>query len=226
MGTKLVETNHKIYGRVMVDIEKLGTPDAFIEARLLNVPSTIKDMSKLTVGKAALKDQGGYLQPEGRADKERVEMYLPLVYKAVAVLMRPNDDWDELFAEGCLALCEADKRFKSGNNNGFAAYAKPYIMGYIKNFQNPSRQGLMNMVEMHEEHFNIAGEDNSVSEVMDVMLTTLETLTKKQRQVMRGLYIEGHTMQNMADIMGITKQTVNEHQQAAIKRMKIKLDKK
>jgi len=175
MGNKRVDTNNKIDGRIMVDIEKLETPDAFIEARLLNVPSTIRDMSKLTVGKAALKDQGGYLQPEGRADKERVEMYLPLVYKAVAVLMRPDDEWDERFAEGCLALCEADKRSKSGNNNGVAAYAKTYIMGYIKNFQNPSRQGLMNMVEMHEEHVNIAGEDNRVSKGRDATRTTLES---------------------------------------------------
>jgi RNA polymerase sigma factor (sigma-70 family) len=223
MGIQLLETNHKAYGRVIVSAEELQTADPFIQVRLLNPPSTVKDMSLLTVGKAALKDQGGYVQPEGRADRERVEMYLPLVYKAVAVLMRPDDDWDELFAEGCLALCEADKRFEAGSNNGFAAYAKPYIMGYIKNFQNPSRQGLMNMVEMHEEHFNIAGEDNSISEVMDVMLTTLEELTKKQRQVMKGMYIDGHTMQNMADLMDVTPQAINNLKHKAISQMKKKL---
>lgn len=219
----MVETTHSTYGRVMVDAAELATSDRFIKARLLNVPATVRDMSTLTVGKAALKDQGGYVRPEGRADKTRIEQYLPLVYKAVSVLMRTDDEWDELFSEGCIGLVEADKRFKAGSNNGFAAYAKPYIMGYIKNFQNPERQGLMNIVEMHEEHFNMAGEDNSVSEVMDVLLTTLETLTKKQQQVMKGMYIEGHTMQNMADVMGITPQAVNNLKHKALGHMKKKL---
>ena len=94
--------------------------------------------------------------------------------------MRPDDDWDELFCIGSLALVEADRRFDDKRNNGFAAFAKAWIMGEIKKSMDPTRNGTMNMVEMHEEHFNIAGDDNSVSEVMDVMLTTLDTLTKKQ----------------------------------------------
>lgn len=224
MDTKLLETKHEAYGRVLVDEAELATPHQFIKARLLNEPSNIQDMSVLTVGKAALKEQGGYVRPEGRSDNTRVSQYLPLVYKAIHTLARPTDDREELFAEGSLALVEADKRFKSSSNNGFAAYAKPYIMGYIKNFQNPERQGLMNMVEMHEEHFNVAGEESDMSEVMDAMLTTLETLTKKQRQVMIGMYIEGHTQQNMADIMGIDRTTVREHRDAAIKRIRMKIN--
>ncbi len=223
MGIQLLETNHKAYGRVLASEEELQTADPFIQVRLLNPPSTVKDMSLLTVGKAALKDQGGYVQPEGRNDRTRVERYLPLVYKAVSVLMRADDDWDELFCIGSLALVEADRRFDDKRNNGFAAFAKAWIMGEIKKSMDPTRNGTMNMVEMHEEHFNIAGEDNSVSEVMDVLLTTLEELTKKQQQVMKGLYIEGHTMQNMADIMGITPQAVNNLKHKALGHMKKKL---
>ena len=226
MGIQLLETNHKAYGRVLVSEEELQTAEPFTKVRLLNPPSTVKDMSLLTVGKAALKDQGGYVQPEGRNDRSRVERYLPLVYKAVSVLMRPDDDWDELFCIGSLALVEADRRFDDKRNNGFAAFAKAWIMGEIKKSMDPTRNGTMNMVEMHEEHFNIAGEDNSVSEVMGVMLTTLETLTKKQRQVMKGLYIEGHTMQNMADVMGINRKNVMTLRDRALGHMKKKLREK
>lgn len=225
MGIQLLETNHKAYGRVLVSEEELQTAEPFTQVRLLNPPSTVRDMSLLTVGKAALKDQGGYVQPEGRNDRSRVERYLPLVYKAVSVLMRPDDDWDELFCIGSLALVEADRRFDDKRNNGFAAFAKAWIMGEIKKSMDPTRNGTMNMVEMHEEHFNIAGDDNSVSEVMDVMLTTLDTLTKKQQQVMKGLYVTGYTEDNMAKIMDVDRSTVRVHRDRAIKRMKIKLNK-
>ena len=224
MGIQLLETNHKAYGRVLVNEEELQTAEPFTQVRLLNPPSTVRDMSLLTVGKAALKDQGGYVQPEGRADKTRIEMYLPLVYKAVHTMARLDDDRDELFSEGCLGLVEADKRFKAGSNNGFAAYAKPYIMGYIKNFQNPERQGLMNIVELHEEHFNIAGEDTSVSEVMDAMLTTLDSMTKVQREIMLGLYVTGHSMSNMAKITNSTKQNIMYHRDRALKVIRRKLN--
>ena len=224
MGTKLLETTHEAYGRVLVDGAELETSETFIKARLLNEPSNIQDMSALTLGKAALKDQGGYVRPEGRSDSSRVEQYLPLVYKAVQTLARPNDDWDELFAEGCLALVAVERRFDSKRNNGFAAFAKPRIMGAIKNLQDPTRNGTMNIVSMHQEYFeNTRGEDKSVSEVMDAMLTTLDTLTKKQRQVMKGLYIEGHTMQNMADIMGVTPPAINNLKNKAIVQIKKKL---
>ena len=65
MGIQLLETNHKAYGRVLVSEEELQTAEPFTQVRLLNPPSTVRDMSLLTVGKAALKDQGGYVQPEG-----------------------------------------------------------------------------------------------------------------------------------------------------------------
>jgi RNA polymerase sigma factor (sigma-70 family) len=224
MGIQLLETNHKAYGRVLVNEEGLQTADPFIQVRLLNPPSTIKDMSLLTVGKAALKDQGGYVQPEGRNDRTRVEQYLPLVYKAVSVLMRTDDDWDELFCIGSLALVEADRRFDDKRNNGFAAFAKAWIMGEIKKSMDPTRNGTMNMVEMHEEHFNIAGEDNSVSEVMDVMLTTLEEMTKAQREIMMGLYVTGHSMSNMAKITNSTKQNVMYHRDRALKVIRRKLN--
>ena len=197
-------TTHETYGRVEVDPDALNDGSDFVEVTLLNKRDILSN--PLTVGKVALKDQGSY-KPKFRAKASRVEQYLPLVSAAVSMLKRPSDDWDELYAVGSLALVEADLRYSIYSNNSFAAFAKPTIMGYIKNHQNPERNGTMNVVPGFDLE-NRPANNGSDYDFKDAVFSAMDHMTKKQRKVIN-LLLEGHTEQNVADMMGISQQGLN-----------------
>lgn len=213
----IIETTHKIYGRVLVEEDALYNTKPFVEVKLLNERPNLP--SRITVGKVALAERGSYI-PKQRGVAERAQQYLPLVGKAVKTLKRDIDDWDELYAVGCLGLVEADAKFDHDTGNAFATYAKPYIMGYIKNHINPERNGEMNIVQ---NLFNPDGEyhaaqpkDTAVEEVMTALYNSLDDMTDKQRRVMKMLYIEGHTMEIVAKVVGGTRQNVMYHRDRAL----------
>lgn len=208
-------TVHETYGRVEVDPDALNDGTDFVEVKLLNPRDSLSN--PLTVGKVALKEQGSY-KPKFRAKASRVEQYLPLVSAAVSMLKRPSDDWDELYAVGSLALVEADLRYSIYSNNSFAAFAKPTIMGYIKNHQNPERNGTMNQVPGFDLE-NRPANNGSDYDFKDAVFSAMDNMTKKQRKVVN-LILEGHTLQNVADLMGTTKQTVQEHRDKALQHVR------
>jgi RNA polymerase sigma factor (sigma-70 family) len=222
MLSVIIETTHKIYGRVMVDEDALNSTNPFVEVRLLNERPNLP--KRITVGKVALDDKGGYI-PKQRGVAERTQQHLPLVGKAVKMLKRPDDDWEELFSVGCLGLIEANARFNDGSNYAFASFAKPYVMGYIKNHINPERNGEMNMVEdvFYQDGKYYEDPRAKRSEVMDALYKTLPHMTDKQQRVMKMLYIEGHTMEITAEIMGIRIPTVQTHRDRALQLVKDQL---
>lgn len=218
----IIETTHKTYGRVMVDEDDLYNTKPFVEVRLLNERPNLP--RRITVGKVALAEQGSYI-PKKRGVAERAQQYLPLVGKAVKMLKRPEDDWEELFSVGCLGLVEADARFDHNSNYAFASFARPYVMGYIKNHINPERNGEMNMVEdvFYQDGKYYEDPRAKRSEVMDALYKALPHMTDKQQRVMKMLYIEGHTMEIAAKIMGGTKQNIMYHRDRALQLVKDQL---
>lgn len=209
-------TTHETYGRVEVDPDALNDGSDFVEVTLLNKRDNLSN--PLTVGKVALKDQGSY-KPKFRAKASRVEQYLPLVSAAVSMLKRPSDDWDELYAVGSLALVEADLRYSIYSNNSFAAFAKPTIMGYIKNHQNPERNGEMNMVQGIDLEQRTAAKEREFGDLKDAVFSAMDHMTKKQRKVIN-LLLEGHTEQNVADMLGISQQKLNALKMRALQHVK------
>jgi len=218
----IIETKHEIYGRVLVEEDDLYNTKPFVEVKLINERPNLP--SRITVGKVALEERGSYI-PKQRGVSERAQQYLPLVGKAVKMLRRTQDDWDELYCVGCVGLVEADAKFDHNNNNAFASYAKPYIMGYIKNFINPERNGEMNLlqVSLSDDGMAMASNYGQRSEVMDALYRALPHMTDKQQRVMKMLYIEGHTMEITASIIGGTKQNIMYHRDRALKLVKDQL---
>jgi len=163
----------------------------------------------LVVGKAALEDKGGYKQ------KERVttiiQDYLPLVYSAASQHYSEQAEWEEMVQVAALGLAEAAERHDSSRNTSFAAFAKPYINGYLKNYLNPERNGKMNVVELSggvlEEMTTTDTEDNDLK---TVVYGAMNSLTPKQRFVMEMVYTEGYTQPEVAKMMNATTHTVRE----------------
>ena len=216
--TLVIETTHKTYGRVLVEGDDLYNPEPFVEVKLINERPNLP--SRITVGKVALADRGGYT-PKKRGVAERAQQYLPLVGKAVKTLKRSADEWDELFSVGCLGLVEADARFDHNSGNAFATYAAPYIMGYIKNHINPERNGGWNIVQnvfsQNGEWYAAQQKDAAVEEVMAALYNSLDNMTDKQQRVMKMLYIEGHTQEVVSKILKINIRNVERLRDRALR---------
>jgi RNA polymerase sigma factor (sigma-70 family) len=218
----MVPVKHEVYGRGKVDADSLATTDPLITFYIDTPRDIVREITEYVVGKAALDNSGGYV-PRKRSLATRIEMYLPLVSKAVSMLKRPQDDWDELYAVGSVALVKADAKFNHNSNFAFASYAKPYIMGYIKNHINPERNGTMNQLPL-VQGFDIPVESNDrYDDIWRAFYQAMDHMTAKQRQVMKLLYIEGHTLQNVADIMGIERQPAERLRDRAVVHVRKKL---
>lgn len=195
-------TVHKTYGRVEVDKSELDTTEDFVKVRLLNRRDNLP--AEITVGKVALSDRGGYIDKKRNTDL--IQDYLPLAYSAASQMYSEQAEWEELVQVAALGLCEAASRHKSDRNNGFAAFAKPYIMGYIKNHLNPERNGNMMMLNA----FVPDGEDldYSTPEENDTKLRlygAIEMLTDKQKFVVEMVGLRGHTQEEVADMLNVTQ---------------------
>jgi RNA polymerase sigma factor (sigma-70 family) len=199
-------TKHDVYGRVEVDQAILNGDEDFVEVKLFN-GRDIFPTDYLVVGKAALEDKGGY-KPKGRTTTI-IQDYLPLAYSAASQHYSEEAEWEELVQVAALGLCEAAERHDSTRNTSFAAFAKPYISGYLKNYLNPERNGKMNMVELSsgvvEEMTTVDVEDNDMK---TVLYGAMEALTPKQKFVMEMVYIEGHTQEEVAEMLSITQEGV------------------
>jgi len=198
-------TTHKVYGRVEVDAEALSTTGDFVKVRLLNRRDNLP--AEITVGKVALSDKGGYIDKKRKTDL--IQDYMPLAYSAASQMYSEQAEWEELVSVAALGLCEAASRHKSGRNNGFAAFAKPYIMGYLKNYLNPERNGTLHTTNT----FVPDGEDlvSDTPEENDMKLRlygAIEMLTDKQKFVVEMVSLKGYKKVEVAEMLDITPQNV------------------
>ena len=201
-------TVHEVYGRVEVEREALYGEGAFVKVKLLN-GRDIFPTDYLVVGKVALEDMGGY-KPKKRPST-MIKDYLPLAYSAASQHYREEAEWEELVQVAALGLCEAAERHDATRNTSFAAFAKPYISGYLKNFLNPERNGKMNMVELAGGVVEEMTTDDVVdNDMKTVLYGAMEALTPKQKFVMEMVYIEGYTQPEVSKMMGATTHTVRE----------------
>ena len=200
-------TTHKVYGRVEVDAEALATSDDFVKVKLLNRRDNLP--AEITVGKAALSDKGGYIDKKRKTDL--IQDYMPLAYSAASQMYSEKAEWEELLQVAALGLTVAANRFDPSRNNGFAAYARPYIMGYIKQHLNPVRNGTMNTTI---SGFIPDGEDltSNTPEENDMKLRlygAIEMLTDKQKFVVEMVGLKGYTETEVAEMMGIAQKNVH-----------------
>ena len=199
-------TVHEVYGRVEVEREALYADGAFVNVKLLN-GRDIFPTDYLVVGKVTLEDMGGY-KPKKRPST-MIKDYLPLAYSAASQHYREEAEWEELVQVAALGLCEAAERHDATRNTSFAAFAKPYISGYLKNFLNPERNGKMNMVELAGGVVEEMTTDDVVdNDMKTVVYGAMEALTPKQKFVMEMVYTEGHTQEEVAEMMGIETRRV------------------
>lgn len=220
-------TTHFAYGRVEVTQEDLDSDKLFIPVRLFNGRDVLKT-DRIVVGKASLANKGNY-NPKPRPNTTLVQDYLPLAYSAASQHYQEHTEWEDMLSEATLGLCEAANKYDTKHNNSFAAYAKPYIAGYLMNFLNPERNGLKNTVQF--EH-GVAEEllGGSLSKDVEdhdrdlIIRGAVEELTAKQKYAIKMIYFNGHTQEYVAHKMGIDPRRVRDLLERATKALKIALN--
>jgi len=224
-------TTHFAYGRVEVKQEDLDSDKLFIPVRLFNGRDVLKT-DRIVVGKASLANKGNY-NPKPRPNTTLVQDYLPMAYGAATRACHGGAgnryDWEELVQVASLGLCEAANRYDTTRNNGFVAYAKPYVDGYLTNFLNPERNGLMNHAELkfgYTEGLNEGGlgDDAETHDRNLVLMGAVEELTAKQKYAVKMTYYNGHTQEYVANKMGITQPRVVRLLERATKALKTTLN--
>lgn len=222
---KFKRVKHSTYGYVRSEVT-VHASDSPMAVVVVDTPrDTVSPHDVLVVGKSALSDTGGYTKPH-RPSATRVEQYMPLVHSVVKMLRRPQDDWEELVAEGYLALAEADAKHDPSKNATFAPYARSYITGFILKLQNPVRQGTAHLKQLEECHEIIAAPegDANLKDFTRTLHGTLHEMTTKQREVILHI-LKGHTLENVGQIMGITRQSAEKLRDRALDPVKRKMRK-
>ena len=175
-------TIDKVYGRVSVDKEALDSASRFVEVKLLNGRDEFPT-NTITVGKAGLKDKGGYQPREDNTSM--VQDYLPLAYKAASIASRTpagvGAEYEELLQEAAMAL-------------------------------NPSRNGMMNHVDLpfgYGEELNSAtAGDNLSHDRTLVLLGAIEALPRKQKYAVEAYYYKGYTLREIGSHTNTTYKAV------------------
>jgi len=198
-------TTHKVYGRVEVDAEALATTDDFVKVRLINRRDSLP--AEITVGKVALSNKGGYIDKKRKTDL--IQDYMPLAYSAASQMYSEQTEWEELVSVAALGLCEAASRHESGRNNGFAAFAKPYIMGYLKNYLNPERNGTLHITNTFlPDGVDLISNSPEENDMKLRLYGAIEMLTDKQKFVVEMVSLKGYRKVEVAEMLDITPQNV------------------
>ena len=200
-------TIHEVYGRVEVDREALYSGGDFVRSRIHN-SRDILDTDYITVGKVALEDQGNYV-PKDRPSTAIAD-HLPLAYSVATQFYGEKWEWEELVQVAALGLCEAAERHDNTRNNTFGTFAKHYVIGYVKNYMNPERNGSMNtslqLLSSDTEDLGVdTAEENNAK---TVLYGAVEKLTPKQKFVIEMVYFEGYTQEQVANVLDITQEGV------------------
>ena len=197
---------HSVYGRVVVNPEDMHNGKAFIEVTLMNKRDGLP--AKLTVGKCALSDKGDYVPKKDRKTS-LIQDYLPLAYSAASQMYSEQAEWEELLQVAALGLCEAASRHESGRNNGFAAFAKPYIMGYLKNYLNPERNGTLHITNTFlPDGADLISDSPEENDMKLRLYGAIEMLTDKQKFVVEMVSLKGYRKVEVAEMLDITPQNV------------------
>lgn len=136
---------------------------------------------------------------------------------------------DELFSVGNLGLAKANKNYTQSVSAKFTTYAYRCIFNEISNYIRTEKKYTNDAsfeFQVSEGLFvadMIGFEDSSIEniEYLEIQRRILSKLPTREREMIQMLYVEGLTMQRIAQKYGITQPRVHTIIQKTVSRMKI-----
>jgi RNA polymerase sporulation-specific sigma factor len=160
---------------------------------------------------------------EGDDDsRERIILaYRPMVFWLAKKFRVPYSTYPDLIQEGMIGLIAAVDNFETARNNRFTTYAYYKVRGRMANFlQRSEARAPVPVEEEYLESHDSFEEDIDRMEWSLAIKEGLDSLPRKEMEVVRSLVIEGHRASDIANEQGVGVSHVYRLQRKALSRLR------
>lgn len=149
--------------------------------------------------------------------KERLLYKLkPLILASIRRYYNRPNEYDDLIQEGYEVILKAIEEYKPNKGAHFLGYAKLQLKYHYLNkhrekeyysLNEPLGDGEIELIDLIEDDTNIL-EDYIKKEEAEKLIRKLDTLSKRQKQILIEFYINENSMDEIAQKLNITYRTV------------------
>lgn len=157
-----------------------------------------------------------------------VEKYHPLIVSSINKYYNKPHEFEELYDQGVLEICEAIRDYDINRNDSFGGYLKArlYYFYISKNkekeslsLDEPVAEDDLTLMDMLEDPQNIE-EDFLEREKYKCLYEGVKTLTERQRQILLDFYIRKISISDIAEKYNIKYRTVVNTKTMALEKLK------
>lgn len=163
-----------------------------------------------------------------------VEANLRLVFSIVKKFVNPNNNFDELLSDGIVALIRAVEKFDFDRGFRFSTYATQVVRRnsyrtVVLNQQDRQKvsNGLQEMdIDMADDERTSAISEKRWHELRSRLSIMLNDLDRREKFIIRARFSLGshrkvHTLQALADRLGVSKERVRQLERRAMDKLKV-----
>ena len=157
-----------------------------------------------------------------------VEKYHPLIVSSINRYYNKPHEFEELYDQGVLEICEAIRDYDINRNDSFGGYLKARIY-YFYISKNKEKESLsldepvaeddLTLMDMLEDPQNIE-EDFLEREKYKGLYEAIKTLTERQRKILLDFYIRKISISDIAEKYNIKYRTVVNTKTMALEKLK------
>ena len=157
-----------------------------------------------------------------------VRKYHPLIVSSINRYYNKPHEFEELYDEGVLEVCEALRDYDFKRNDSFGGYLKSrlYFFYISKNkvkeslsLDEPIGEDDLTLMDTLMDPSNIE-EDFEVKEEYRALYESIKSLTERQRNVLLDFYIRKESISDIAKNYGVKYRTVVNTKTMALEKMK------
>ena len=168
-------------------------------------------------------------------DYEKIKAFEPLIKKCIRIYLRNNEYYEDALQEGYCTIAKCIKTYDKSHGTLFSGYVKSAIIYSIRDFSmkldrkdmsidEESDDGgcIMDFLEGNED----VERDCIKRENIKRLRSAIESLTPKQRQVIKEYYYENKTLKEISGNRRCHYMTVVNLKERAIEKLKEKIEDK
>ncbi len=158
-----------------------------------------------------------------------IKKYHPLLVSSIRRYYNKPHEFDELYDEGILEICEALKDYEKSKNSSFGGYLKSRLYYFylgknnlqeILSLDKPlGEENDISLMDILEDEQDIQ-EDYNRSLEYGSLYDSLKILTKRQKNILLDFYINGLSIQQIAEKYHIKYRTAFNTKKTALEKLK------